>query len=139
MIFGSCWILSSRLADYHRVFPMSKRLLLCATLASLAFAQAPDGEWEIFADGSTGRATHFMGAGGVGIAVYIRKPAGSGPFAVIVNLHGGNPSAEATYGAGRAGGSPNAGYLAAGWTIYAIDFRPNAPLDPIEWADTIAA
>ena len=98
-----------------------------------------DGEWEPFADRSTGQVTIFRGAGGVSIPAYVRKPSGAGPFPVIVNLHGGNASPESTYASGRSTRPPISDWVAAGWAIYTIDFRPDAPLDPIEWRDTIAA
>lgn len=113
-------------------------------VAGAALLAAPEGAWEKFPDGSTGRTTEFRGAGGVVIPAYVRKPAGSGPFPVVVNLHGGGPSVENTYRYGRGTNGAVADYIAAGWAIYSIDFRPNgpgraAPMDPIEYEDTAAA
>jgi dipeptidyl aminopeptidase/acylaminoacyl peptidase len=114
--------------------------VLILLAAAVPLAAAPEGAWEQFPDGSTGRTTEFRGAGGVVIAAYVRKPAGPGPFPVVVNLHGGNPNVEGTYRYGRSA----SGYVAAGWAIYSIDFRPNGPgragpLDPVEYEDTAAA
>ncbi|MCX7017031.1 MAG: hypothetical protein NTW86_31470, partial [Candidatus Sumerlaeota bacterium] len=65
-------------------------------------ASAPQlGEWEQFPDGSTGRVMDYAGAGGVTIAGYLRKPAGPGPFPVVVALHGGGHFPNATYGMGK--------------------------------------
>jgi cephalosporin-C deacetylase len=110
--------------------------------ATLLVAQEP--AWERFPDGSNGHVTEFRGAGGVPIAAYVRKPAGSGPFAMVIHLHGGGPSVGKTYRFGRSTSGAVAAYLAEGWAVYAIDFRPNgqgraAPMDPIEYDDTMAA
>ena len=85
--------------------------------------------------------TSFRGAGGVTIAAYIRKPDGDGPFPLIINLHGGGPNAESTYRYGRSPGGLVAQYLAGGWAVYSMDFRGEqrtAPMDPIEYDDTVA-
>ncbi len=113
-------------------------------LAGPVLACAQEVAWEQFPDGSTGRVAQFRGAGGVLIAAYVRKPAGPGPFPLIVNLHGGGPSVENTYRSGRGTAGSVADYLGQGWAIYSIDFRPNgpgraAPMDPIEYQDTAAA
>ncbi len=118
--------------------------LVWMLLAGAVLAVAQDGAWEQFPDGSTGQVTQFRGAGGVVIAAYVRKPAGSGPFPLIVNLHGGNPSVESTYRYGRGVSGAVANYVASGWAIYSIDFRPNgpgraAPMEPVEYDDTAAA
>jgi len=95
-----------------------------------------EGSWEQLLDGSTGQITEFQGQGGVKIAAYIRKPAerkpaerkpaGSGPFPVVVMLHGANDSREGTYGMGRSQKSPTQDFIAAGWAVLSIDFRPKA-------------
>jgi dipeptidyl aminopeptidase/acylaminoacyl peptidase len=117
---------------------------MALALTKLAILLLLAGGWEPFPDGSTGRTEEFRGAGGIPIAAYIRKPAGPGPFPVVVNLHGGNPSVEATYRSGRSASGAVTDYLALGWAIYSLDFRPNgagrrAPMDPIEYDDTMAA
>jgi dipeptidyl aminopeptidase/acylaminoacyl peptidase len=122
----------------------SKSVIFIILAGFAALAATPEGEWERFADGSTGRVTEFRGAGGVAIAAYVRKPAGPGPFPVVIDLHGGNPNVEAPYRYGRATNGSAPSYIAEGWTIYAIDYRPNgpgraAPMDPIEYDDTMAA
>ncbi len=112
--------------------------LLTGTTPLAAAGEAP---WEPYPDGSAGRVEEFRGSGGVVIGGYIRKPAGPGPFPVVINLHGGGPNVENTYSSGRAKGGLVAEYLAAGWAVYAIDFRVEgraAPLDPIEYDDTMA-
>ncbi|MCX7014993.1 MAG: alpha/beta fold hydrolase [Candidatus Sumerlaeota bacterium] len=110
-----------------------------------------DSEDEPFPDGSTGRISEFRGCEGTYLPAYVRKPKGDGPFPAVVLLHGGAVSKEATYGTGR-GQWPAAHFIAAGWAIVAIDYRPTkAPLTnpagavvfpslpPIEWNDTLAA
>jgi dipeptidyl aminopeptidase/acylaminoacyl peptidase len=83
-----------------------------------------DRDWERLADGSLGVITEFRGAGGAAIPAYLRKPAGPGPFPVIVMLHGGPHGKEVTVATGRS--SPPAGEFAgAGWAVLAIDYRPD--------------
>ncbi|MCX7016976.1 MAG: alpha/beta hydrolase-fold protein [Candidatus Sumerlaeota bacterium] len=114
--------------------------------ASSPASSPAEGPWESLPDGSTGRIADFLGADGTPIAAYVRKPAGAGPFPVVVLLHGGNDSREGTYGMGRSAKSPTQDFVAAGFAVYAIDFRPKAsmPADAGEGAhliqeDTIAA
>jgi dipeptidyl aminopeptidase/acylaminoacyl peptidase len=95
--------------------------------------------WEQFADGSVGQITEFHGANDTPIAAYIRKPKGEGPFPVVVMIHGGGDSKQGTYGMGRMKVSPTASFIAEGWAVYSIDFRPKSSFDPIEWEDTIRA
>jgi len=87
-------------------------------------AEPVEGPWENLADGSTGQTTEFEGAGGVRIPAYIRKPAGGGPFPVVVMIHGAEASRNGTYGLGRRLASPTADFVAAGFAVYSIDFRP---------------
>jgi dipeptidyl aminopeptidase/acylaminoacyl peptidase len=87
-------------------------------------AEPADGAWESLSDGSTGQTTEFEGAGGVRIPAYVRKPAGQGPFPVVVMIHGAEASKNGTYGLGRRMASPTADFVAAGFAIYSIDFRP---------------
>ena len=63
-------------------------LVLLATLFPASWAAAAE-DWEQFPDGSTGQVTEFKGVGGVAIPAFIRKPSGTGPFPVVVLLHGG--------------------------------------------------
>jgi endo-1,4-beta-xylanase len=99
-----------------------------------------DGKWESFPDGSTGRTTAFKGKAGLVIGAYLRKPKGKGPFPVVVLLHGGKASLPATYALGRTTRHPTADFLAAGWAIYSIDYRPHKKFfDEAEWEDTAAA
>ena len=63
---------------------------------------------------------------------------------MVVNLHGGNPSVENTYRYGRSTQGLVAQYVAAGWVVFSIDYRANgpgraAPMDPVEYDDTMAA
>ena len=44
---------------------------------------------ELLSDGSSGQETEYRGVGGIVLPAYIRKPAGAGPFPVIVMMHGG--------------------------------------------------
>jgi dipeptidyl aminopeptidase/acylaminoacyl peptidase len=101
---------------------------------------AADDSWERLADGSVGRVTEFAGIGGVNIPAYIRKPAGDGPFPLIVLLHGGRYGKEATYGTGRAVRSPMSDFVKEGWALYSIDYRPSDKmLLPMEIDDSILA
>jgi dipeptidyl aminopeptidase/acylaminoacyl peptidase len=120
-------------------FKLTVGLLLVVSRTLLA---APTESWEKFSDGSLGRTTDFHGVGGADIAAYIRKPAGDGPFPVVLYLHGGGPSVENTYRFGRSTNGVVEEYLALGWAVYAIDFRTNGPgragpMDPNEYEDTV--
>ncbi|MCC9609314.1 alpha/beta fold hydrolase [Blastopirellula sp. JC732] len=109
----------------------------------LAFAEeqrsenkvAQNDNWETLSDGSLGMATQYHGVGGEPIAAYLRKPPGDGPFPVVVMIHGGGQSEKGTHSLGRMRGAPTANFLAQGWAIYSIDFRPRAEFAPIEWED----
>lgn len=118
-------------------------------------------QWEKLPNGILGRLAGFDGAGGVKIAGYVRKPAGAGPFPIVIILHGGGPTARATSAAteeartklaadeavragnilGRASNPPIPDFLAQGWAVYSIDYRtnPRYTLDPLEWEDTLIA
>ncbi len=118
-------------------------------------------QWEELPNGILGRLALFDGVGGVKIAGYVRKPAGVGPFPIVIVLHGGGPTAKATSGdseearakkaadeaaragkvLGRASHPPIADFLAQGWAVYSIDYRtnPRYTLDPLEWEDTLSA
>ncbi|MCX7013035.1 MAG: alpha/beta fold hydrolase [Candidatus Sumerlaeota bacterium] len=104
-------------------------------------ASAPLEGWESLPDGTQGQAMDFQGAGGVAIAGYLRKPAGPGPFPVVVMLHGGGPNKQATYKLAQVAALPTTEFIANGWALYSIDFRPNPPaiMDPLEWDDVAAA
>lgn len=76
---------------------MIRTAILILTLSFVvAAAPAADENWEQLPDGSMGREAEFRGVDGVAIAAYIRKPAGPGPFPVIVWMHGGKDSRQAT-------------------------------------------
>jgi dipeptidyl aminopeptidase/acylaminoacyl peptidase len=122
-------------------------------LGACAVAAAED--WEALPNGGMGRLAMFEGKDGVKIAGYVRKPAGDGPFPMVIVLHGGAPTAKAAAGGdgaeneavrasrqlGRAANPPLPDFLAQGWATYTIDYRP-APrytLDPAEWDDTLVA
>jgi dipeptidyl aminopeptidase/acylaminoacyl peptidase len=105
---------------------------------------------EEFPDGSVGRISEFRGCEGTYLPAYLRRPKGDGPFPVVVMLHGGAVSKGATYGFRTT--TPGPAFVAAGWAIISIDYRPtNVPLanpagavvfpalPPIEWNDTLAA
>lgn len=94
-----------------------------------------DGAWENLADGSTGRTTFYVSAMGEIIPAYVRKPAGNGPFPLVILIHGGGTSASGTYSLGRLMNPPTADFIAAGWAVYAMDFSTvsgNAVAD-LEW------
>lgn len=122
---------------------------------------ATDGPWEELAGGITGRIASFEGVDGALIAGYVRKPAGEGPFPLVIILHGGGPTARpvnsesgderarlqleesirASNVLGRANKPPIPAFLAEGWAVYSIDYRtnPRYTLDPLEWDDTLIA
>jgi dipeptidyl aminopeptidase/acylaminoacyl peptidase len=116
-------------------------LILLCLLPPLTAQKSTSGKWETFADGSTGHTTEFAGVDGTMIPAYVRKPAGRGPFPVVMLIHRHTWSKEATYELGRSTAHPVADFLAAGWAIYSLDFRPNPPatLDPREWNDAVRA
>ena len=123
--------------------------------------QAAEEPWEELPKGVRGRLAGFDGVGGAKIAGYVRKPAGAGPFPIVIVLHGGGPTAKATTGEneearakkaadeavraskvlGRASNPPIPDFLAQGWAVYSIDYRtnPRYTLDPLEWDDTLVA
>jgi dipeptidyl aminopeptidase/acylaminoacyl peptidase len=109
--------------------PVKQTKAPATAAAATAAAAAPstpsvEGAWEKLSDGSMGQTTEFDGAGGIKIAAYVRKPVGSGPFPVVVMIHGADASKNGTYGLGRRMASPTGDFVAAGWAIYSIDFRP---------------
>jgi len=123
--------------------------------------RAAEGPWEELSNGVLGQPAMFDGADGVKIAGYVRKPAGAGPFPIVIILHGGGPTAKAVSGKteeerakamadealrasnqlGHATNPPLPDFLAQGWAIYSIDYRTNPRyiLDPREWHDTLVA
>ena len=108
-----------------------------------------------------GQLANFEGVGGVKIAGYVRKPAGPGPFPLVIILHGAGPvakpvaaganevraekmAAEAARAGnvmGRATSPPIPEFLAQGWAVYSVDYRPNPryAIDPLEFDDTMIA
>ena len=113
-------------------------------LAATAAAQPPappttaDG-WEKLPDGTLGRETEFRGVGDVAIPAYVRKPAGPGPFPVVVWMHGGKDSKQNTINMGRSQGLPIGEFAKQGWVIYSGDYRPNGAFTPIDYEDTVKA
>ena len=123
-------------------------------------AKAADGSWEKLPNGVLGQPAIFEGVGGVKIAGYVRKPAGDGPFPIVIVLHGGGSKARDVQAETE---DAKAGMMAAeairagnelrprcillfliflqGWAVYAIDFRPSSHhiIDPIEFDDTVIA
>jgi dipeptidyl aminopeptidase/acylaminoacyl peptidase len=141
---------------------MKYRIALLLILSTaLAIPAVGEETWEKMADGISGRQAPFDGVGGVKIAGFVRKPAGEGPFPLVIILHGGAPAAHAVKDdAGpsrdekiaqevvRAGNSmghavhpPIKEFLAQGWAVYSIDYRPipRYTLDSMEWDDTVIA
>src|SRR5689334_6328144 len=114
------------------------RLLPFLLVAGLAVAEDA---WETMPDGSQGQVTEFRGIGDVAIKAYVRKPAGPGPFPVVILGHGGRPSPQATLGMGRSQQSPTEDFIKAGWAVYSIDYRPSEQIAivPIEYEDTVEA
>jgi dipeptidyl aminopeptidase/acylaminoacyl peptidase len=137
---------------------------LLATLLPVFLSGTPAGAeegWDQLAGGVMGRLAGFDGVGGVKIAGYVRKPAGPGPFPLVIVLHGGGPTArpvsadtdadrarqaadEAARAGkvlGRAANPPIVEFLAQGWAVYSIDYRtnPRYTLDPLEWDDIVSA
>jgi len=122
---------------------------------------AADEQWDKLPNGILGRLAVFDGIGGVKIAGYVLKPAGAGPFPIVIVLHGGSPTARAKSAEteakrakmvadeavragnvlGRASNPPIPDFLAQGWAVYSIDYRtnPRHTLDPLEWEDTAVA
>jgi len=123
--------------------------------------RAADEPWEKLPNGVLGQVADFEGAGGVKIAGYVRKPAGPGPMPIVIILHGGGPTARTVKAGaeadraklmaaetaransvlGRASNPPILDFLAQGWAVYTIDYRPNPryTLDPLESEDTAIA
>ena len=118
-------------------------------------------QWEELPNGVEGRLAMFDGVDRVKIAGYVRKPAGAGPFPLVIVLHGGGPIAKAVTAdtaeerakkaaveaerasrvLGKASNPPISDFLAKGWAVYSIDYRTNPRylLDPLEWDDTVIA
>ena len=102
---------------------------------------AVSAEWEELADGSLGCAAEFLGVDGTPIAAYVRRPAGNGPFPVIVCMHGGRDSQQATFGLGRSQSTPIGDFVKAGWAVFSADYRHQEKIAifPIEFEDTVKA
>ncbi len=140
-----------------------KSVLLVAGILAVAgtAARASDESWENLSNGVLGQVADFEGAGGVRVAGYVRRPIGPGPFPLVIVLHGAGPTARAVRSdepqvlskmrtdealrasrvLGRASNPPIPDFLAQGWAVYTIDYRPNPryTLDPLELEDTLAA
>jgi len=96
-------------------------------------------EAEALADGSRGRVVEYRGADGSYIPAYLRTPRASGPFPVIVMLHGGAPEPNVTYSLGRTANPPVSDFVAAGWAVFAIDYHPNPTVPTSDREDAMAA
>jgi dipeptidyl aminopeptidase/acylaminoacyl peptidase len=78
---------------------------------------------ETFADGSSGRISEFRGADGTTlIPAFLRRPKGTGPFPVVVILHGGDKAIDPTYEMARTR-PPAVDFVKAGWAVMTIDYR----------------
>jgi dipeptidyl aminopeptidase/acylaminoacyl peptidase len=97
-------------------------------------------EPETLPDGSIGRISEYRGCDGSFIPAYMRRPKGRGPFPVVLVQHGGVPSEDATYKAGRSS-PPAQAFSQAGWAVFATDFRHLALPggEVMEWHDALAA
>jgi dipeptidyl aminopeptidase/acylaminoacyl peptidase len=97
--------------------------------------------WEHLPDGSLGRPDEFHAKDGTAIPAYVRKPAGAGPFPLVVLGHGGTYGKAATEGMGRSQKAPTEDFITAGWATYSIDYRPAAKIGiyPIEFDDSVEA
>jgi dipeptidyl aminopeptidase/acylaminoacyl peptidase len=116
-------------------------LLLAVALPTALAAPPPDDNWEKLPDGSLGQETTFPAVDGLAIPAYARKPAGNGPFPIVILAHGGRYGKGPTMGMGRSPKGPTADFIKAGWAIYSIDYRPaeGISLPPIEYDDTVEA
>ena len=121
-----------------RLFLLTWGMLLVPASQQVGLA-GEDQAWELFADGSVGRTIEFKGTDGTLIPAYVRKPKEQGPFPAVVMIHGGGASKQGTYALGRMTGPPTVSFIAEGWVVYSIDFRPKSAFDPIEWGDTVRA
>lgn len=91
-------------------------------------------------DGSIGRKSEYRSSDGTFLPAYLRRPAGTARVPVVVVVHGGPTDVEGTYSLGRSMDPPAAYFLAAGWAVLAIDYRPPSdPPKPLEREDAIAA
>ena len=126
-------------AESWRLSFMPGRNLCFLLVAGLAAAAADD--WEKLPDGSLGQETEFHGVDGIAIPAYARKPAGPGPFPVVILAHGGRYGKAPTMGLGRSPKGPATDFIKAEWAIYSIDYRPSegVSLPPIEYDDTVEA
>ena len=122
-----------------QLFVIASGVLLVQVVQPIASLGDEDQAWEQFPDGSVGRTTEFRGTNETLIAAFVRKPKGQGPFPAVVMIHGGGQSKQGTYALGRMTGAPTANFIAEGWAVYSIDFRPKSAFDPIEWEDTVRA
>src|ERR1700719_3422718 len=80
------------------IFTSCALLLLANELVAQGGSTTPAAQdhWEKLPNGILGQLAGFEGVGGVKIAGYVRKPAGAGPFPIVIVLHGGGPTARAT-------------------------------------------
>lgn len=120
---------------------MTRIAILILTLTFAAAAQQAAENWENLPDGSMGRETEFHGVDGLAIAAYIRKPAGPGPFPVIVWMHGGKNSKQNTINSGKSQRPPIEELVKRGWAVYSANYRPaeKIAIYPIEFDDTVKA
>jgi dipeptidyl aminopeptidase/acylaminoacyl peptidase len=114
-------------------------ILAFTALGQQAPVSKTEDGWEKLPDGTLGRETEFHGVDDVAIPAYVRKPAGKGPFPVIVWMHGGKDSRQATFSMGRTQGRPLGDFVKQGWVLYSADYRPNGAFTKIDYEDTVKA
>jgi dipeptidyl aminopeptidase/acylaminoacyl peptidase len=115
-------------------------LLLAVTAAGQQAVGPNTGDgWEKLPDGTLGRETEFHGVDDVAIPAYVRKPAGPGPFPVVVWMHGGKDSKQSTVNMGRSQGLPIGEFAKQGWVIYSADYRPGGAFTKVDYEDTVKA
>ncbi len=104
-----------------------------SSVATLTITVSP---WENLSDGTLGRVMSYQSAAGEIIPAYLRKPAGNGPFPLVLLVHGGGTSSNGTIALGRQMQPPKPQFVAAGFVIFSVDFsavNPGNAFSTDEW------